>query len=418
MREFLCLFAVATLVPVFRASGQDQVAQYSPVQRRVAAAEKEIQGNAKSWQGYNDLAFAFCRVARDNGDISLYDKAQAALNRSFQIPPANREGEKLQVTVLLGKHEFAKALKLAAELNNKAHDDIGAWGLLVDANIALGNYAEAERDSQWILDLRAGSSLGFTKAAGLRVLFGDAQGASEFFEEALRRTSQSDADERAWLLTQDAGVQLSAGNAKRADDLLNQALKLFPESQLALANLAAVRSAQARYSEAAAMLEKRYRAVPSSANLYEWAEALERAGEKEAALAAFRDFEIKAAAEVHNSYNVNRQLVFFYTDHKSNPTQALSLAAQETVVRHDSATLDAYAWALYRNGKYDTAKKEMDEALAVGIRDAIYFCHAAQIAAATDDRGAVVRFRKELASFSGNSCPLDQETGVARRVVQ
>jgi len=43
---------------------------------------------------------------------------------------------------------------------------------MVDANSALGNYSEAERDAQWILDLRRASALGFEKAADLRELFG------------------------------------------------------------------------------------------------------------------------------------------------------------------------------------------------------------------------------------------------------
>jgi hypothetical protein len=68
--------------------------------------------------------------------------------------------------------------------------------------------SEAERDAQWILDLRRASALGFEKAAGLRELFGDDLGAIEFYGEALTRTAQSDLDQRAWLLTQKARLTL------------------------------------------------------------------------------------------------------------------------------------------------------------------------------------------------------------------
>jgi tetratricopeptide (TPR) repeat protein len=164
------------------------------------------------------------------------------LDHSFQLSPDNFDAQKLQVTVLLGRGEPEKALRLATALNNKTHDDIGVWGLLVDANVALGKLADAERDAQWILNLRPGSSLGFTKAAGLRVLFGDPEGAIEFFEEANRRISANDADEHAWLLTQSARQELAMGKPDEAEKFITQALKLFPASQSALAVLAQVRA--------------------------------------------------------------------------------------------------------------------------------------------------------------------------------
>ncbi len=219
--------------------------QTSPVEQRVAAAQKKVESDSKSWQAYNDLAAALCREGRDNSERAPYEQAQAALDRSFQLSPGNYDGQKQQVAVWLGQRRFADALKLATELNHKVHDDIGVWGLLVDCNAALGNYEEAKRDAQWILDLRAGSSLGFVKAAGLRAHFGDPEGAIEFYDEANRRTSANDVDEHAWLLTQIASLQLGSGNLKQAEDRLREALKLFPGSQLALAVQAKVRTAEA-----------------------------------------------------------------------------------------------------------------------------------------------------------------------------
>lgn len=230
-----CLLLCATWAVAANSMAHAQVsnANPSPVQRRIEVAQKRVQSEPKNAQSYNDLAFALCRGARDSGDLKLYDEADAALQHSLQLSPGNREAVKLRVTVLIGKRQFADALKLASDLQVHNHDDITIWGLLVDANVGLGKLDDAERDAQWILDLRSGSSLGFTKAAGLRELFGDPEGAIEFYEEAARRTAQSDLDERAWLMTQNARLQLKLGNAQRAQALLSQALTLFPDSQLA-----------------------------------------------------------------------------------------------------------------------------------------------------------------------------------------
>jgi tetratricopeptide (TPR) repeat protein len=178
--------------------------EISPAEQRIQVAQKRVRAEPKSWQAYNDLAFAFCREGRDTGDLTWFDQAAAALRKSVELSPDNYDARKLHVTVLLGRGDFKGALRAAGELNQKTPDDIAGWGLLVDANLGLGNNAEAERDAQWILDLRPGSTLGFVKAAAVRERFGDPEGAIEFLDEARRRTSPNDLDEQAWLLKQKA----------------------------------------------------------------------------------------------------------------------------------------------------------------------------------------------------------------------
>jgi tetratricopeptide (TPR) repeat protein len=353
----------------------------SPAEQRIGAARQQVDANPKAFQAYNDLAFALCRKARDTSESALYDQAASAVNRSLELSAGNYDALKLRASILLGKHEFSEALKLAENLNHKTPDDIGGWALLVDANSALGNYSEAERDAQWILNLRSGSALGFEKAAGLRELFGDNEGAVEFYEEALRRTAQSDLDERAWLLTQKARLTLAAGNPKSAAAILAQATNLFPDSQLATLVMADIDAANGGYSEAANLFEKCYNSVPSSAILYRWAAALELAGEKEKAAAQFSAFESKARAEISHPYNANLELIAFYSDHKNDPAEALRIANLESAQRQDCVTLAALAWALYQNGKFAEAKTQMDKALSVGIRDATFDRHAALISA-------------------------------------
>lgn len=353
--------------------------QQSPSDQRIVAARQQVAANSKGFQTYNDLAIALCRKARDTSDVALYDEAGVAVDRSLAISSVNYDGLKLRVAVLLGKHEFTQALKLAQELNHKVPDDIAVWAMLSDSNAALGNYTEAERAAQWVLDLRRGSALGFEKAAGLRELFGDNEGAIEFYNETLSRTAQSDLDQRAWLLTQKARLTLVSGNAKSASEILADALRLFPASQSAALVMADIQTANDNFSEAAGLFEKCYRAVPSSANLYKWAVALDRAGQTDKANEQFAAFEKKARAEISQPYNANLELIAYYTDRKSDPAEALRIATLESAKRQDCHTLAALAWALYQNGKYADAKTQMDKALAVGIREPVYLSHAARI---------------------------------------
>jgi len=103
---------------------------------------------------------------------------------------------------LLGKHEFAAALEEATKLNKKIPDDVMIYGFLTDANIELGNYADAEKSAQWMLNLRGANVPSLTRAAYLRELFGDNEGAVELMEMALRSVSPTEVEDRAWITTQ------------------------------------------------------------------------------------------------------------------------------------------------------------------------------------------------------------------------
>ena len=227
--------------------------------------------------------------------------------------------------------------------------------------------------------LRPSSAIGFEKAAAIREATGDLDGANEYLDEVSRRTSENDPDERAWLLTQRARLVLASGNSKQSGVLIKQALKLSPDSQLALHGLASVQQAGGDYQAAASILEQRYRVVSSSRNLYDWSEALAAAGYNEQAAAQFKKFEVQAASETGRPHNANLQLIRYYCDRKNDPMPALLLAEQEIAKRHDALTLDAYAWALFRNGKLKEAREAIDSSLAAGYRGQENVCDAVRI---------------------------------------
>jgi tetratricopeptide (TPR) repeat protein len=316
------------------------------------------------------------RRARETADGRYYDQAAEAVKKSLQLAPDNLEARKVETWLLLGKHEFADALARASELSRRAPNDPTVYGFIVDACAELGKYPEAEEAAQRMLDLGRSSVPGLTRAAYLREIFGDIEGAADLMIKALDKLNSSLVEDRAWVLTHLGHLRALTGDLENADSLLNEALRLFPEYHYANFHLAKVRSMQSRYADAVDLLRRRYDAAPHPENLYDLAAATERAGRRPEAHKLFRDFEKAALAETHGADNANRELIFYYTDHANRPKRALEVAVRELARRRDVHTLDAVAWALHRNGKHADARREIEAALKVGIRDSRIFYHA------------------------------------------
>jgi len=266
--------------------------------------------------------------------------------------------------------------------------------------VELGNYKDAEAAAQWMLDLRPGNVPALTRAAYLRELFGDIEGASELMDMAFQSTPPSETEDRAWILTQLAHLKLAVGKTEEAEKLLVQALTMFPGYHYALGNLAKVRILEKRYEEAIQLLKERYQAAPHAENLYEVAEALELAGRTEEARKAFAEFEQKSVLETNRADNSNRELIFYYADYAHEPEKALEVAKRQSARRHDVYTLDSYAWALHANGQHHEARKQIQMALEPGIHDAKLFWHAGEIALKDGDRISAEHYLRQSANLN------------------
>jgi tetratricopeptide (TPR) repeat protein len=372
----------------------------SPAQRSIADAQKTIREKPGQNTGYNLLAAALIRRARESSDPRYYSQAGDAVKKSLQLAPNDFETRKLQVSILLGEHEFPAALEAAKVLNKQSLDDVMVYGLLTDANAELGNYKDAETAAQWMLDLRPGNLPALANAAHLRELFGENEGSYELLQMAYDSTPASETEERAWLLTQMGHLRLASGNTDAAEKILQQALNTFPDYPFAVGELAKVRMAQKRYDEAVAMFRQRYHSAPRAANIYDFAQALRLAGHDSEAKQAFAEFESKALQESSTKDNSNRELIFYYADYARQSAKALKLAEQEYAWRKDVYTLDAYAWALHVNRQEAEARKQIEIALAVGIRDAGMFRHAGEIALQSGDLAAAQRYLKQSAELN------------------
>jgi tetratricopeptide (TPR) repeat protein len=391
-------FLSASLAAQSTAAASRPATAPSPAERALAAARLGAEKAPQRARAHNAVALALLRRARETADAADYDRALEVLRTSFALEPGNYEAERLRVWALLGKHDFATALGFATALQKRAPDDVLVYGFITDAQAELGDYRAAEAACQWMLDIRPGAIAGLTRAAYLREMFGDVDGAIDLMNQAYHETHPAEVEDRAWILTHIAHLEISRGRIDSAEPMLASAVALFPDYHYALAQMAAVRTAQGRASEAVDILAKRLAAAPHPENRYDLALALSRAGRAADAARELAEFERTALLESSGTDNCNKELIFYWCDQAKKPRAALELARAEAKNRSDVRTLHAYAWALLCAGEPEEALDVVHRVLAVGVQDAVIFYHAGVIARRAGDLAAAARYlRSSLA---------------------
>jgi tetratricopeptide (TPR) repeat protein len=355
--------------------------QPNSMEQRIAAAKQQVSTHPKDAHPYVELALASIGRARETANPMYYQDAEQAISAGLALAANDFQLEKAHVALLLGRHEFAEAKAEATALNHRTPDDVTTYGYLAEAEIALGEYQDAEQAAQWMLNLLPNNVPGLLLAAQLRDLYGDPEGALELLNQAYSETPSTESEELTWIANQIAEVEIGSGKLDQASEVLEATKQLVPAYPYTLRNLARVRLEQHRYSDSIALLRQDEKAAPSDAEvLYQLARVEEIAGQDSEAAKKYSEFEAAAKALMDKRSNANRDLIFYYADHVRNWPQALSVAQHEIAIRHDVWTLDAYAWALYGNGHYAEADMQMQKALAVGVRRAQLFDHAGNIA--------------------------------------
>lgn len=113
---------------------------------------------------------------------------------------------KLKARAVLNAGQPAAALELAAPLLKKAPDDYDLQYTVAKAHRLLGHLVEAEKATQWLLDLRPEFLGGLHEAALLRECFNDLPGALDLLNSVFRATPVSKYNERAELLSDIARI--------------------------------------------------------------------------------------------------------------------------------------------------------------------------------------------------------------------
>ena len=195
---------------------------------RIAALATRIERQPDDFQARLERTRLEVRWYRETADPAKLAAARRTLAEFVKQFPSHFAARKLEVEILLLEERYAEAEPLAFQLNKEVPDDRDCYGYLADLAVRRGDYAEAERQVQWMLNLRKEEIPGRWKAIELREAFGEVDGALQLLGDVFGRIPPEDAFERARPLALGARIARAAGRGELASQFEARQRELFP----------------------------------------------------------------------------------------------------------------------------------------------------------------------------------------------
>ncbi len=371
---------------------------------RMASLQEDLRTGRMPVRAAEQLGYRFVARARLSNDSGFYKIAEQAAACMESVEPGAPAALLLRGHVLHQLHRFADAERIARRLV-KLRDFVLDYGLLGDALMEQGRLTEAAAAYQKMIDIKPFYQ-SYTRAAHLRWLKGDLEGAIDLMQASVKAASPRDPESIAWAYSRLATFELQRGRLADASRAAEAALRVVPDYAAALLARGRVQLAQARSAEAVATLRRA--AARNQLPEYRWAlaDALRLANRAEEAVALEAELMATGADDP-------RTLALYLATRQEDVALAVSLARGELEKRQDVFTLDALAWALVRAGRVEEASPVMDRALAEGTQDGRLFLHAAVIAAAAGRQADAARWAHKARMFRFTLLP--SELGVLRK---
>lgn len=355
------------------------------LQKAVEFYRTEIRLNPDLIKNYVELAQLYIQEARITGRHHEYvAKADELLEESLRRSPENVEATMTKASLLLTKHRFEEAKKLAEFATKRNAYSAFAWGALSDAEKELGNYNEAVQACDKMLSLRP-DLRSYSRAAHLREIHGDLPAARTAMKLACD-AGVTGQENRAWALYQFANLFLKEGKLDTAEYIYNGILEERPKYPYALAGLADVHSAKGEFDEAIQLLLRAYDLTPEHTFMEKLVNVYRAAGQTkkseilaESVLEAFKQHE-------EQGWNVNLEYALFCANHDLQLGEALRRIEQEIKIRPNNVDVqEAHAWLLYKLGRADDAMAAIEKPLQMNRSNAMLFYRAGLIAQKTGD---------------------------------
>lgn len=391
-----------------RSSVLADAAEYQRTKASASRLKMKLEDKPEDDKSALALTSIFIQEARITGDYIYYDQAAMHyVNQVLQRDPENFLALTYKALIYLSQHHFADGRDVAEKAKTINPYNAFIYGLLVDANVEMGNYKQAISYSDSMVSMRPDLS-SYSRISYLREIHGDYPGAISAMNMAVDAGMPGD-EGTEWARIQLAHLYENTGDLKNAEFSYRIALDERKNYPFALAGLGRIYASQKNYSEAL----KYYIAADSIITDYgikeEMVDVYKLAGQskKSEELANTIIGEMNKDAEAGNEdenigHYADRELAYAYLK-INDKEKALNHALAEYNRRpKNNDANETVAWVYYSRGQAEKSIPFIEEALKTNSRNPVLLGRAGLIYMAT---GKTIK-AKDLLQSSIKSSPL------------
>ncbi len=225
------------------------------------------------------IATIYLSEARITGEHPYYYPATLQiLEGVLSLDPQNFEALTFKASVLMSQHRFKEALQVAEAAKNINPNNAYIYGVLVDANVELGNYEEAVRMSDIMQGLKP-SLESYSRASYLREIHGDYKGSIEAMVFAVQ-AGLPGSEPYCWSKKTLGYLYEQTGDLKAAEKEYMSILSERPSYAFALEGLSRIEKQRKNYDQALKYLDEAAAIMPEFSFHEEMADIYALQGDK------------------------------------------------------------------------------------------------------------------------------------------
>jgi tetratricopeptide (TPR) repeat protein len=397
---------------ISRKGNSIQTAEWAVAKKISAGLIEKIKENPTDIKSMNGLTAIYLQEARASGNYSYYDKAALnCVNAVLRKDPKNFEALTFKATIYLSQHHFAEGLNVATQAQKMYPYSAFVYGILIDANVELGDYKTAVEAAEKMISIRP-DIRSYSRISYLREIHGDIPGAIDAMKMAVDAGSAG-TESTEWARVQLGKLYEQLGELKYAEMHYTIALDNRPNYSYALAGLARIAIAAKDYQKAIDLLRR----ADSSSNDYSFREALvevyklsgDQKQSSSIANAIIAEMETAASAMARgdsSGHYADREMAYAYLA-VDNYSKALEHALLEYNRRPNNIDAnETLAWVYYHKGDYAKTQSYIKTALQTNCKNPGLLCHTGLIYARSADRADAKKYLHEALKNNPNISPL------------
>jgi tetratricopeptide (TPR) repeat protein len=367
---------VSQLLP--RKTSLSYATEWATVKNNADVLLNKIHKKETDFKSLMQLTAIYLQEARITGQFGYYHKAATqCIDKVLANDPNNFEALTFKTTILLSDHQFEKARTLGEQVKQLYPYNAYVYGLLVDANIEMGDYDKALEAADKMVSIRP-DTRSYSRIAYLREIYGDITGAIEAMQLAIDAGAPGD-ENTEWCRIQAGKLNEKLGKTMEAKMMCTIAADNRPDYPYALAGLARMAVVEKKFPEALALYERAYSIL---------ADHSFKQGEAEVYILTGKTAKAKEIAEQKLAYMQQvalRQSGDQNEDHEminawigvGNYDKALEYARKEYNRRPGNIDVnEMMAVVYYGKGEYAKAIPYIEAALKTHCRNPELLCHA------------------------------------------